>query len=97
VFLSADTSQCGEARKLVASDLRSHRFEVKVQEDCRQEAGADATTLRKLHDCVTTCHGVRPAISAANTTLRKSWLRGAGPIRSDCTICLVRWLVLLPK
>ena len=58
VFLSAVTSECGEARTLVASDLRSRGLEVKVQEDFRQEAGADATTLRKLHDYVKDCDRV---------------------------------------
>ena len=58
VFLSAVTSECGDARKLVASDLRSRGLEVKVQEDFRQEAGADATTLRKLHDYVKDCDRV---------------------------------------
>src|SRR5271169_2404159 len=58
VFLSAVTPECGEARKLVASDLRSRGLEVKVQEDFRQEAGADATTLRKLHDYVRECDRV---------------------------------------
>jgi Domain of unknown function (DUF4062) len=57
VFLSAVTSECGEARKLVASDLRSRGLEVKVQEDFRQEEGAD-TTLKKLHDYVKDCDAV---------------------------------------
>jgi hypothetical protein len=58
VFLSAVTSECGEARKLVASDLRSRGLEVKVQEDFRQEPGENATTLRKLHDYVAACDRV---------------------------------------
>jgi tetratricopeptide (TPR) repeat protein len=57
VFLSAVTSECGSARKLVASDLRSRGLEVKVQEDFRQEEGAD-TTLKKLHDYIKTCDAV---------------------------------------
>jgi tetratricopeptide (TPR) repeat protein len=58
VFLSAVTSECGEARKLVASDLRSRGLEVKVQEDFRQEPGENATTLKKLHDYVKECDRV---------------------------------------
>jgi tetratricopeptide (TPR) repeat protein len=57
VFLSAVTSECGNARKLVASDLRSRGLEVRVQEDFRQEEGAD-TTLKKLHDYIKTCDAV---------------------------------------
>src|SRR5208337_4249341 len=57
VFLSAVTSECGEARKLVASDLCSRGLEVKVQEDFRQEEGAD-TTLKKLHEYVKGCDAV---------------------------------------
>ena len=57
VFLSAVTSECGDARNMVASDLRSRGLEVKVQEDFRQELGAD-TTLRKLHDYVSQCDRV---------------------------------------
>ena len=57
VFLSAVTSECGEARKMVAGDLRSRGLEVKVQEDFRQEPGA-GTTLRKLHDYVSQCDRV---------------------------------------
>ena len=57
VFLSAVTSECGEARKLVASDLRSRGIEVRVQEDFRQEPNAD-TTLSKLHDYVEKCDAV---------------------------------------
>jgi Domain of unknown function (DUF4062) len=57
VFLSAVTSECGEARKLVASDLRSRGLEVRVQEDFRQEPDAD-TTLRELHDYVKDCDRV---------------------------------------
>src|SRR5271169_2645473 len=57
VFLSAVTSECGEARKLVASDLRSRGLEVRVQEDFRQEPGSD-TTLGKLHNYVRDCDAV---------------------------------------
>ena len=57
VFLSAVTSECGNARKLVASDLRSRGLEVRVQEDFRQEEGAD-TTLKKLHDYIKGCDAV---------------------------------------
>src|SRR5277367_2744400 len=57
VFLSAVTSECGEARRLVASDLRSRGLEVRVQEDFRQEPKPD-TTLSKLHDYVRDCDAV---------------------------------------
>ena len=57
VFLSAVTSECGEARKLVASDLCSRGLEVRVQEDFRQEPGSD-TTLGKLHNYVRDCDAV---------------------------------------
>ena len=46
VVLSAVSSELGQARFQVASDLRARGLEVEVQEDFRQEAAAD-TTLRK--------------------------------------------------
>lgn len=57
VFLSAVTSECGEARSYVAAKLRARGLDVRVQEDFRQEPGAD-TTLRKLHDYVKDCDAV---------------------------------------
>lgn len=57
VFLSAVTSEFGEARSLVASDLRARGIEVKVQEDFRQEADSE-TTLGKLHDYIRDCSAV---------------------------------------
>ena len=45
VFLSAVTSEFGNARDIVASDLRANQFDVTGQEDFRQEGG---TTLDKL-------------------------------------------------
>ena len=57
VFLSAVSSEFGEARSGVASDLRARGIEVKVQEDFRQEAGSD-TTLAKLHDYIRDCSAI---------------------------------------
>ncbi len=57
VFLSAVSSEFEKARSQVASDLRSHGLEVKVQEDFRAEPGAD-TILRLLHDYIKACDAV---------------------------------------
>ena len=57
VFLSAVSSEFGDARSLVGSDLRARGLEVKVQEDFRQEVGSD-TTLRKLHDYIRECSAI---------------------------------------
>ncbi len=57
VFISAVTSEFEAARGLVASDLRARGLKVMVQEDFRQEPGAD-TTLRKLHNYVKDCDAV---------------------------------------
>jgi hypothetical protein len=51
VFVSGVSSEFGEARSLVASDLRARGVEVKVQEDFRQGSGA-STTLGKLRDYI---------------------------------------------
>lgn len=57
VFISAVSSEFGEARSLVTSDLRARGIEVKVQEDFRQEADSD-TTLAKLHELIKDCYAV---------------------------------------
>ena len=57
VFVSAVSSEFGEARSLVGSDLRARGIEVKVQEDFRQEGGSD-TTLALLHDYIAGCDAV---------------------------------------
>src|SRR4051794_21202074 len=54
IFLSAVTSEFGQARDGIAADLRSRGLLVKVQSDFRQEADSD-TTLRKLHDYIRAC------------------------------------------
>jgi Domain of unknown function (DUF4062) len=57
VFLSAVTSEFGEARVALAADLRSRKLLLQVQSDFRQEAGSD-TTLKKLHDYICDCSAV---------------------------------------
>jgi len=57
VFLSAVSSEFAAARTALAGDLRARGLDVKVQDDFRQEAGAD-TTLRKLHDYIRDCAAV---------------------------------------
>jgi Domain of unknown function (DUF4062) len=54
VFLSAVTSEFGNAREALAADLRSRELLLRVQSDFRQEAGSD-TTLQKLHDYIRDC------------------------------------------
>jgi tetratricopeptide (TPR) repeat protein len=57
IFLSAVTSEFGQARAAVAADLRSRETLLRVQSDFRQEAGSD-TTLKKLHDYICGCSAV---------------------------------------
>jgi hypothetical protein len=57
VFLSAVTSEFGNARDELAADLRAREMFVRVQSDFRQEADAD-TTLRKLHNFIRDCNAV---------------------------------------
>jgi len=57
VFLSAVSTECGSARRAIASDLRSRGLTVKEQADFRQEAEAD-TLLRKLHEYIEACWAV---------------------------------------
>lgn len=57
VFVSSVTSEFGEPRSAVASDLRSRGLFVKVEDDFRQEDGAD-TMLRKLHNYIRDCSAV---------------------------------------
>jgi hypothetical protein len=57
VFISAVSSECAAARAKVASDLRARGFEVKVQDDFRQEADT-RTTLEKLHRYISECDAV---------------------------------------
>ena len=57
VFLSAATSEFGQARDTLAASLRSHDLLLRVQSDFRQQAAAD-TTLRKLHDYIRECSAV---------------------------------------
>ncbi len=57
VFLSAVTSEFGQARDALAASLRSREMLVRVQSDFRQQAAAD-TTLRKLHDYIRDCSAV---------------------------------------
>jgi len=63
VFISAVTSEFEKARSGVASDLRARGLSVKVQEDFRQEAGAD-TTLQKIHEYIHNCAAVVCIIGA---------------------------------
>jgi tetratricopeptide (TPR) repeat protein len=57
------SSEFGEARSLVGSDLRARGIEVKVQEDFRQEAESD-TTLALLHDYIHVCDAVVAVVGA---------------------------------
>jgi Tetratricopeptide repeat/Domain of unknown function (DUF4062) len=57
VFLSAVTSEFGEARDTLAASLRSRDLLLRVQSDFRQQAGSD-TTLRKLHGYIHDCTAV---------------------------------------
>ncbi len=57
VFLSAVTSEFGQARDVLAGDLRTKGFDVTVQEDFRQEGGT-STTLEKLDDYIRRCEAV---------------------------------------
>jgi hypothetical protein len=57
VFVSAVSSELGNGRDLVSSDLRARGITVKVQQDFRQEPGSD-TTLAKLHDYIEDCTAV---------------------------------------
>jgi Domain of unknown function (DUF4062) len=57
VFVSAVTSEFGEARDVVASDLRAKGYTVSVQEDFRQEGGS-STTLEKLDHYIRSCSAV---------------------------------------
>jgi tetratricopeptide (TPR) repeat protein len=73
VFVSAVTSEFGDARSAVASDLRSRGLSVKVQEDFRLGAGAD-TLLRKLRNYIHDCSAVVCVIGDRS---------GAGPTRAE--------------
>ena len=57
IFISAVTSEFGQARDALAADLRSRELTVRVQSEFRQEAGSD-TTLRKIHDYIRGCDAV---------------------------------------
>ena len=57
LFLSAVSSEFGQARDTLAASLRSRDMLIRVQSDFRQEAGSD-TTLRKLHDYIQACSAV---------------------------------------
>jgi tetratricopeptide (TPR) repeat protein len=57
VFVSAVSNEFGKVRSAVASDLRSRKLLVKVEDDFRLGAGAD-TLLRKLHDYIRDCSAV---------------------------------------
>ncbi len=57
VFLSAVTSEFGQARDVLAGDLRTKGFDVTVQEDFRQEGGT-STTLEKLDEYIRRCEAV---------------------------------------
>src|SRR4029453_17329659 len=57
IFLSAVTSEFGQARDALAADLRARGLLVNVQSDFRQEADAD-TTLRLLHNYIRDCSAV---------------------------------------
>jgi Domain of unknown function (DUF4062) len=57
LFLSAVSSEFGQARDTLAASLRSRDMLIRVQSDFRQEAGSD-TTLRKLHDYIGACSAV---------------------------------------
>jgi hypothetical protein len=57
VFLSAVTSEFGEARDAVANDLQARDLLLRVQRSFRQEPGTD-TLLRLLHDYIRDCSAV---------------------------------------
>jgi tetratricopeptide (TPR) repeat protein len=57
VFLSAVTSEFGEARNEIASDLAARGLTVKVQRDFRQEATSE-TTLQKLDLYIRDCNAL---------------------------------------
>ncbi len=57
VFLSAVTSEFGQARDALAKDLAARNTLVRVQDSFRAEATAD-TLLRLLHDYVRGCTAV---------------------------------------
>ncbi|HEY1934381.1 MAG TPA: DUF4062 domain-containing protein, partial [Acetobacteraceae bacterium] len=57
VFLSAVTSEFGQARNALAKDLAARDTKVRVQDSFRAEAAAD-TLLRLLHDYVRDCAAV---------------------------------------
>src|SRR5205085_2039503 len=57
IFISAVTSELGQARDALAADLRARRLAVKVQSEFRQEAESD-TLLSKLHDYIRDCAAV---------------------------------------
>jgi len=81
IFLSAVTSEFGQARDALAADLRSRGLLVKVQSDFRQEAGSD-TTLRKLHDYIRDCSAVICIIGTRS---------GACPPPAATPNTLLRW------
>jgi hypothetical protein len=53
-FVSAVTSECGQARDAVAAELRRQGMRVAVQSDFEHRPAA-TTTLRKLHDTIRDC------------------------------------------
>jgi tetratricopeptide (TPR) repeat protein len=57
LFVSAVSSEFGSARSQIASDLRARGITVKVQDDFRQEAGAE-TTLALLHNYIRDCDAI---------------------------------------
>jgi hypothetical protein len=57
VFLSAVTSEFGNARDAVAASLRARDLLLRVQSDFRQQPASD-TSLRKLHDYIHDCSAV---------------------------------------
>ena len=57
VFVSAVTSEAGQARDEIASDLRARGLAVRVQRDFRQEADT-TTTLAKLDKYIRECSAV---------------------------------------
>src|SRR3954464_5901098 len=57
IFLSAVTSEFGQARDALAKRLGARGLLVKVQDQFRQEADA-GTTLCKLHDYIQDCSAV---------------------------------------
>jgi NB-ARC domain/Domain of unknown function (DUF4062) len=57
IFVSAVTSEFGEARREIVLDLERRGLVVKVQENFRQEPGID-TTLEMIHDYIRRCNAV---------------------------------------